>query len=248
MGVNKVELELEQAIRLLQAASVGKLIGGLIHNINGPLHTLGMEMDVMGFLLNKSSDPNPDILKDFTKRLSRMGEEFEKLNSMIRQAADRADTYSALPSAYLNINHLLREELEFLKANLYFKHHVETVMDLEKDMKSLSPRTEHLNLGFRWFLQALIEDLESNKISKLSLKTRAGAKHSNLTVRTEGGSLSSTFLASIQYEAGPGPISSTELGSLETLLAVSILKSSGVTVDHQSFSSGSEIRLAFPYE
>ena len=245
--MNKVELEPEQAIRVFQEASLGKLIGGLIHNINGPLHSLGMQMDMIGLLLNKSAEPDPDILKDFAKRFSRMGEEFEKLNSLIRQVADRAESLSAPPVACININHLIREELEFLKANLYFKHQVETVIDLEEDIKSLSPRTTHLNLGFRWFLQSLIEDLESNKISKLFLKTRASSNHANLTVRTEGGSLSNDFLTSIKYEGGTSPISSKELKNLEIFLAVSILKSSGVTIESHSLSEGSEIQLTFPY-
>jgi len=246
--VNKVQLEPDQAIRLFQAASIGKLISGLIHNINGPLHTIGMEMDVMGVLLNKQAEPSSDILKGFAARLARMGEEFERLNFLIRQAAERADMLSGPAPAYVNLNHTVREELEFLKANLYFKHRVETVTEFDENMKSLTPRTSYLNLGIRWLLQAIVEDLEQNQIEKLYLKTEGGLDHALLVFRTEGQSLSPSIMDSMKCEAVSGTISSHDLADITILLAVSILKSSGISMDQDSASHYSQISLFLPYK
>ena len=246
--MNKVQLEPEQAIRLFQAASVGKLISGLIHNINGPLHTIGMEMDVMGVILNKQAEPGADALRGFADRLARMGEEFERLNFLIRQAADRADIVSGPPPAYVNLNHTVREELEFLKANLYFKHRVETVTEFDEHMKSLTPRTNYLSLGIRWLLQAIVEDLEQNQIEKFYLKTEGGPQYALLLFRTEGESLSPSIMDSLQYETRTGTISSQELADITVLLAVTILKSSGISMEHESGSHYSQISLFLPYK
>lgn len=246
--MNKVQLELEQAITLYQAASVGKLISGLIHNINGPLHTIGMEMDVLGVLLSKKPDKSPHVLEDFSNRLARMGKEFEKLNSLIRQAADRAEVLSESPPAYINLNHILREELEFLQANLYFKHRVETVTEFQENIQSLTPRTNYLALGLRWFLQAIVEDLEQNKIERLHLKTQGVDQHALLTIGTEGASLSPSVLTTTQYDPGPEPVGLKDLNDVGMLLAVTILKSSGITMVHDSRSDYSQFRLYIPYK
>ena len=246
--MSRVELDPDQAIRLFQNASMGRLIGGLIHNLNGPLHALGMEMDVMGFLLNKKPPQDHDLAKDFANRLARMGEEFEKLNLMIRQTADRADLLSSSSPMSFNLNHLLREELEFLKSNLYFKHRVEVTMELDEGIKNISPRSNYLCLGLRLLFQILVEDLEANEIHSFFLKTAAGPDDVDLIMQTQGGSLSNEILDSMKYEGDLPLITAKELPELERLMIVELLKASGVRIGYYSTSEQSEIRLTLPYE
>ncbi|RLB86531.1 MAG: hypothetical protein DRH15_01330 [Deltaproteobacteria bacterium] len=248
--MNKVELELDQALELFSAASIGKLINGLVHNLNGPLHTLGMEMDVLSFLFSKNPDLEPDFASNFSTRLKRMEEEFEKLNRLIRQTADRAELFSSPPPAFINLNHLLQEELEFLSANLYFKHRVQVSLDLDEKAKTVKPRTSYLSPALRWFLQGLVEDIERNQIQALHIMTRGEPNQLLACFTTREHSLSSDILELMTSEGKPEQ-GVMELGgkcSVEMLVAVSTIRSSGVSLSHDSSTDHSEIHLGFPYE
>ena len=123
-----LQVPVDDLARLCHLASLGKLLGGLIHNLNSPLHSLGMQMDVMQHVILKKSEISKDVSENLSKRITRMNEEFENLNNQIRIAGMRADLQET-PVKRLDINHFLHEEIEFLKTNLYFKHNVETTME-----------------------------------------------------------------------------------------------------------------------
>jgi len=246
--MTKIELEPQQAVELLSAASIGKLITGLVHNLNGPLHSLGIEMDVMGFLFSKNQDLDSEFANNFSTRLKRMEEEFDKLNGLIRQTADRAEAFSSPPPALINFNYLIKEELEFLNANLYFKHRVETTLDIDENAKGVKPRSDYLCLSFRWLMQALVEDIERNKIEQLRIKTRGEPEHFVVWFATQASPFSPEILGSTGYEPAEGIIGASDIRSIEILLAISLLKSSGVLFSQNAGNDHSEISLALPYE
>jgi len=70
-----------------------------------------------------------------------------------------------------NFNEFIDQELSFLKTNLYFKHNVETTLQLDAPppLTSLLPENSILALG--WLLQKIIEEVESLKGKKLFIKT-----------------------------------------------------------------------------
>ena len=246
--MNKIQLEPHQAIELFRIASVGKLISGLIHNLNGPLHTLGIEMDVMNFLFSKTPNLDPSFSSNFSTRLKRMEEEFGKLNNLIRQVADRAELFSSTRPNRINLNYLIREELEFLQANLYFKHSVKTTLDLDENIEPLEARVEYLPIAIRWFLQSLVEDIEKNQIRTLSIRTRATHDQLSLSLITHDNPLSSELIESIKYEPQENVLASKNVHQIEFLLAISLLKSYGVSIRNDTSSYPSAIYLIFPYE
>lgn len=245
--MDKVELKIEQAVELLRAASMGRLIAGLIHNLNGPLHSLGMEMDVMGFILSKNPELESEIANKITGKLNRMEEEFDKLNTLIRQTADRAEAISSSPGVLLNINHFIIEELEFLNANLYFKHKVNTILDLDENAKGIKPRTESMALAFHWFLQAVVEDLEKNQLQVFLVKTKTTPHYFFAFFTTQDGSFSQDLMEPLTSHHH-GTFRSEKLQYVETLLSVYLLRSSGVNLSLDTSGNHPQICVQFPYE
>jgi len=168
--VQRIEIPLNDLIRYCSLMSAGKLIGGLLHNINGPLHTLGIEIDVLNHIVLKTQANKPDFLQNLATRFSRMEEEFESINRMIRSLAQRVES-GALDTSYLDLNYFIREELEFLKANLYFKHQVETKMMLFHKLAPIKELPAGTHLALRLLLHGMVELTETKGCKQFFVRT-----------------------------------------------------------------------------
>ena len=74
-----VEISLDSLCRLYGSAALGKLMGGLVHNLNGPLQNLGMDLEMMIYSL-ADTDPSRDSpSKGLGTRLKRMETELDAI-------------------------------------------------------------------------------------------------------------------------------------------------------------------------
>ena len=163
-----MELSMDDLIRLFKLASLGKVTGGLIHNINGPLQNIGLDLEMTQYILKKDTDNNNESESDIMVRLKRIEEELERLNTMIKISSNkvvRAD------NGLQNFNEFIEQELSFLNANLYFKHNVEKILQLDAPPPLISLLPENSILAFEWLLQRVIEEVEKLKGKKLFIKT-----------------------------------------------------------------------------
>jgi two-component system, NtrC family, sensor kinase len=163
-----MELSMDDLIRLFKMASLGKVTGGLIHNINGPLQNIGLDLEMSQYILRKDADNNNGAESDIMVRLKRIEEELERLNTMIKISSNkvvRAD------NGLQNFNEFIEQELSFLNANLYFKHNVETILQLDAPPPLISVLPGNSILAFEWLLQRVIEEVEKLRGNKLFIKT-----------------------------------------------------------------------------
>jgi C4-dicarboxylate-specific signal transduction histidine kinase len=52
-----MEISFKNLIELYKLASLGKVTGGLIHNINGPLQNIGLDLEMTQYMLKKEQRP-----------------------------------------------------------------------------------------------------------------------------------------------------------------------------------------------
>ena len=163
-----MELSMDNLIRLFKMASLGKVTGGLIHNINGPLQNIGLDLEMSQYILRKDTDNNNGAESDIMIRLKRIEEELERLNTMIKISSNKV---MQADNGFQNFNEFIEQELSFLNTNLYFKHNVETTLQLDASppLTNLLPKNSILALG--WLLQKLIEEMEKLRGNKLFIKT-----------------------------------------------------------------------------
>ncbi len=226
--VGRIEISLEDLIRYCSLMTAGKLIGGLFHNINGPLHTLGIEIDVLNHVVLKTQADKPDFLENLSTRFKRMEEEFESINRMIRVAAERVET-GTLACNYLDLNHFIREELEFLKANLYFKHQVETNLELSSEVPPLKELPPGLHLALRLLLHGIVDDVEKNNGKLLTLKTSAPRKFPVLHMAISPHENPGNFMEMLSVEPASECVR-LEGDNLGICVAALLLKSSGASL------------------
>ena len=240
-----VEISLKDLIKVYGLASIGKLVGGVIHNINGPLQNLGMDLEMLNLTSANHGLPESDMEKKIDNRLKRMNEEFESLIQLVKTASMKVNMMEDVEK-YFNLNHFLQEEISFLKANLYFKHNVQMTIELADQSPLLGELPEGVPLSLSWFLQGLIEVVERHEIKKMGLKTISSPPVYQVILTTEGERLPDRFLALLEMDGSSSEILQIENEDVGMKLALFCIKTGGGSLTYQSEGSRSNIIFKIP--
>ena len=163
-----MELSVNDLIGLFKMASLGKVTGGLIHNINGPLQNIGLDLEMSQYMLRKETEDNGVTESNILIRLKRIEDELDRLNNIIKTSSNKI---LQSDNCLKNFNEFIEEELSFLTTNLYYKHNVETTLHLDAPPPLTSIFPENSLLAFGWLLQRVIEEVENLKGNTLFIKT-----------------------------------------------------------------------------
>ncbi len=126
-------------LECFQYSLTGMLGHGLVHNLNGPLQILSMQMEMMKMDIMKyggqagkagSGDSGAALCREFmdkaTERVEQAAEVIGRLETMIQIIGYRGQDEQAEKHARpVDMAEFLNELLEFWNADLYFKHRVD---------------------------------------------------------------------------------------------------------------------------
>ncbi|MFO7784304.1 MAG: hypothetical protein ACQET7_08650 [Thermodesulfobacteriota bacterium] len=236
-----IRLSREAFAEVSMFTSVGKLVKGLIHNLNGPLQNLGMDMDMIRFSLGNGENPSPAVIEEIQTRICRMEGEFEQINRLIRAAAARVTTDE--DDGYLSLGDFLDQEITFLNTNLYFKHRVQSEVLLEDDLPRLRALPQEVPSGLRSLLEAVTEDMERREMDAFSLRAR---KHgSGIEVRVTAGRdhLSDEFLKAVHPLSPEGDSLRVNREQIAAAHAFIRLEEAGVKCEVTEEAGGTGITL-----
>ena len=241
-----IKLSINALIGLFKLASLGKQIGGLIHNINGPLQNLGLDIEMANYSLKEGSGLGDTDSDNLSVRLKRMEEEFERLNQVIKTCSIKVEHDDDMQNDLINFNEYLEQELSFLDTNLYYKHNVKTTLTLKDNPPLAGNLPEYSFLALGWFLQIFIEEVEREKINGITLKTEFNGSHLKLIIGTQGGSVSEKFIGLLNQEISYTEDLDVEGHEVGMLLVLIIYMTNGTTIKGAVGESGSDITIIFP--
>jgi hypothetical protein len=187
----RIEMPLDRFIDLYRLVSVGKLIQGLVHNLNGPLQNLGMDMEMMQHTLGSDKRLPKDLSDSFLARLQRMETEFDQVNHLIKSAAMRVE----LEGDFLrsgDIKSLLEQEVSFLNADLYFKHNVRKEIQISEELTHVDGLPSELLHSLCWFVQAAVEEMEKGGAKNFGLSGRSTPSGLEICLLMEGETIGGT--------------------------------------------------------
>ncbi len=150
-----------------RCSMVGHLAKGIVHNINGPLQILSMQMEMFKMDIAKDlkaieSFLNPDVPDTLAEQLKKLAANFQNRTERLVQMEDEQRP--------VVLNKLLEEELDFWMADLFFKHKVEKQMDLPPSAPLIVINENRLRDLIDGLLSACIEQMR--EVENRSLKVK----------------------------------------------------------------------------
>jgi len=236
-------IDLNDLKNMVKAASLGKMMNGLVHNMNGPLQNIGIEMEMIDQAIAREGQS--DNIQNLNTRINRMEEAFDHINELIRTIITKTEAADHYEND-LKLNDFLQQELWFLQANLFYKHHVQTELDLDISAPRLGQLPNGFGQALAWLLNELVEELEKQEVEILKLRTtlRPSALEIGLTV--SGGVLSEEFLGLLELDPSRSKSFRIFHDTAATILALTILKRCGVSFRISAAPTSSGIVLELP--
>jgi len=194
----QINLSDQELIELFRLASFGKLIRGFTHNMNGLLQNLSMDIEMLILTFADGNHQDDHTSKGICTRLKRLEEDFDKMNNLLKISSDRVSQNEEFIEVQ-SLKDLIQKNLEFLKFNLYFKHNVEMKLELQDNLPLVGSLPKNFMLALSWLLEALIEELEDQKIHGLTIETVSGKSSVKIIISTMGGSLSEKFIHTLKH-------------------------------------------------
>ena len=240
-----VEVSLDQIIKLYRLAAVGKLSNGLIHNLNGPLQNLCMDMEMINLRLSKNTTPDSELIEDIKNRVKRMELESEQIIQILKATSSRS-YFEESDFENADLNSWINQELFFLKSDLYFKHNIQTFIEVSKEPLPLSQIPDGFRLSVSWLIQALIENAEDYKVNRFTIRAAHLSGELDMTFSLEGEAISDNFLKRFRVGELSDPSGESHFNDLDIDLVLMALQSNGISITGRSEPSIVHLRLQGP--
>jgi signal transduction histidine kinase len=150
-------------------STLGSLVKGIIHNLNGSLQVLSMHMELLQRMLQGNGDPLDPKIHAKTEQCLR---QVDKLKGIIEGLALKAKHDEQDAPQPIHANDLLEECLSLLHHHLFFKHQVQVKKDFSSDLPLLQGAYIDFHIGLLNLIYNAIEAMEETTRRELTLITR----------------------------------------------------------------------------
>jgi signal transduction histidine kinase len=166
-------------IQCQRAAILGSLLRGIIHNLNGSLQILSMQMELLQRMLPRGEDKLQEQMDKCLGQIDR----FKGLLEVLIQREIHDEQESPQP---ILLNDILEEDLSLLHHNLFFKHQVKVHKDLAASLSLLRGSRVHFSQAFMNLIQNSLEAMEGSPRKELILRTRAQGTQVQVIIQDTG--------------------------------------------------------------
>jgi len=185
-----MDLTFEQKDNLIL---MGTLMKGVAHNINTPLSAIMGLSEIIQFRVHK-------LKESYGKELNGIKEEFDKIEKdlsiilqnservshIVRNAAQKCINEQASALQPLNLSLLLNEELNFLEADMMFKHRIEKICHLNEALPPITGVYSHFSYSFYHLLENSKRAMESTELKQLTVSSDYDATNIIIKIHDTG--------------------------------------------------------------
>ncbi len=197
--MTKASKELTLVLDFFKDSIIGKNTKGIVHNLNGPIQVLSMNLELLlmdlkaakSYLEEESSIKVINQVEQALERLEQIDEIISKITGLIRLMGARVMTGEGKEEeSPIIVAQILREAVELWKADLFFKHHVELDIHL--------PETPPVIIAKEHAIRDLLDGLFFSSIELLRNK-----EHPILKVELTSDSAENKLLFTINSSSYP---------------------------------------------
>lgn len=166
---------------------IGRNVKGIIHNLNGPLQILSMQLELLNMDLErcksdvlsmkKEAIPSPEkcgqlteLLLKTAERVAQLQEVVQKVDLNLRVVGLRSGGEPQDNPVPTILNHLVQEELEFWKSDLFFKHQVALDLKLPDSSPVVVVKEKGIRDIFDSIMMACLEQIRGEEVPSISIE------------------------------------------------------------------------------
>jgi len=163
----RVEDRTKQLLAIEKQAEIGKHASHIVHNLNGPLHAIRGGLDLTSLVL---SNENPDLQK-VVNYLHIIQSSTSDLEKIIAGILTHLRDKTLFKTEQIDINELIKRELEFFELNPTYKYKIEKKVELSNDLPGIPGNPIHIKQIVNNLLKNAIDAMEHSQEKCLTVET-----------------------------------------------------------------------------
>jgi len=191
-----VDAKTREIVRKERQALVGQMVMGIVHNLRGPLTGAKGMAELASFHLNKileglsDADEHYAALQTVQNNLEHSIAANEALADMITHMLRKGRFDAQKVVRKVDLNDLIEDEIEFLNADLYFKHEIEKKIDLDKTLPNIDGVPADFSQLCYNLIKNAIDAMRGSTTRILSVSTSCDETNIYIRVQDSGHGLS----------------------------------------------------------
>lgn len=194
----------KQIVQLSKLSTIGMLAQGIAHNLSSPLLIILGRAELMkdkllelrSKILSLSGKQSPSASSEILSLLQEYDQSVKDTDVIIENVAKVSDIIKNVLQKGrqehmdyyqpLNLSAVLREELQFLEADLFFKHNVERIYDLQEDLPPVQGVYTDFSQTFLNLIQNAIDAMRESEKKVLAVSCRQNGDFIEVKIRDTG--------------------------------------------------------------
>ncbi len=164
----KVEQRTQQYLKIRSQAEIGKYASEIVHNLNNPLHALGISLSLLEKFI--ASQQNKDMDK-INKTMALANKSAEDLQQIISGILLHARDERKFQNHTIDINTIIQQELRFFGLNPEFKHRIEKRICLKDNLNPIMGNASQIKQIVDNLIRNAIDAMENSATKVLTIKT-----------------------------------------------------------------------------
>jgi two-component system NtrC family sensor kinase len=169
--------------KMYRLAGMGELLDGVAHNLNTPLSAVVARAEMLGDRLRglKQEMPQGKAAGDdaFVAKLDKSIRDAEvivanalKLSDSIKNMMNKRLHEEEDTPQMISLNHLIKEELQFLEADMVFKHEITKACVLDESLPAVRGVYHHFSQSIIEIVRNILDSFNGSDRKELTITTR----------------------------------------------------------------------------
>ena len=205
------EMQME-LMRQNKFSAIGLLIQGIIHNMNSPLTRMLNRSEYLIKWLEMKKEETTKLSKNiknnhFDQKLEEYGkiirevelifDDIDVLSNIVANLTHKGQQEQTAQPQWIDINGLLKEELQFYEGDMFFKHKVEKKYIFDESIPYIKAVYSDLSQSFTNIIKNSLEAMQNTEQKKLTITTTYDEDSICFTVHDTGCGIKKEFIDKI---------------------------------------------------
>ncbi len=186
-----VEQKTKELINQEKSAAIGRLTQGMVHNLRNPLSTITL---AIGLIEVEAQQIQNQLIIDYCQLVDTASMQIGQImdNLLLKTYREQAEDL-----ILLNLNDIIRQELQLLNANLHFKHKLDKKIVLDEEIPCVPLIYSHISQIFHNLINNAMDAMWNQEYQQITIMTRQDENNVYMDIQDIGCGISPDNLAKI---------------------------------------------------